>query len=404
MISNSQNSSLQSPSIPIQNKKIRTEFFSVTKFIENNKFALEVTSEFLDVSDEASMFQVNKTWRRILLAKSAEERNWNNIFFNRNIQFFKSNFPIRFNLNVDLSIGKRLFPIECLGETEEFRFPLNRKNRIKQIGERIFVALNLRSQILLPESPIRKNKELMLIAIGIDYSLYNYADPKLMRDRDIVLAVIKHNTSYSSSNPDFILSRFLSTGLLNDREFILEVLTVAGLELRNVPEQFKADKVCVLKAVKNRGISLQYASEDLRKDREVVGAAASNHKLALQYASTDLLHNKEFILELYNVHEVPLYLELYLTLPEKLRQDDDIILAFLAGDYRLFERLPAKLRDSSDFLLSALQADPNAIQFASSRLKKNQVDFWMHFFLQQKMSLLILILFLLLSSARRHSS
>eukprot|EP00971_Amphidinium_carterae_P283764 5633515-Amphidinium_carterae.1 len=60
-----------------------------------------------------------------------------------------------------------------------------------------------------------------------------------------------------------------------------------GLNLRAVPERYRADRQIVLRAVQQDGRALQHAAEDCKADRRIVLAAVHNDGWALHYAAEE---------------------------------------------------------------------------------------------------------------------
>ncbi|MBQ9011460.1 MAG: DUF4116 domain-containing protein [Bacilli bacterium] len=93
--------------------------------------------------------------------------------------------------------------------------------------------------------------------------------PKLSDDKELFLTV-------ANSKKNTGCLPFVSPTLKKDREFILKLLEVNGIDLKNVSEELAGDKEIVLAAVGSYGKALKYASEDLRGDDDVILRAISS--------------------------------------------------------------------------------------------------------------------------------
>ena len=130
------------------------------------------------------------------------------------------------------------------------------------------------------------DKEFMLELVSVDGHLLRYASEDLKADKDIVLVAVKkyeHALEYASQE------------LRDDKEFMLELVSADGHLLRYVSEDLKADKNIVLAAVKKNGFALNYASQELRDDEEVVlEAIKTSTGYAFKYASPRLREDPKF--------------------------------------------------------------------------------------------------------------
>ena len=111
----------------------------------------------------------------------------------------------------------------------------------------------------------KDNKEVVLAAVEQNGSALEFASNRLQRDKEVVIAAISSLSIY----PEKAIN-YASPELLSDKIFLLEVLTLNGLVLQFLSDNFKADKELVLVAVKQEGSALEFSSKELKDDRDVL--------------------------------------------------------------------------------------------------------------------------------------
>ena len=84
--------------------------------------------------------------------------------------------------------------------------------------------------------------------------------------------------------------------LKKDKEIVLIAVKENGINLEYADESLKKDREIVLAAVKNAGHALEYANESLKKDREIVLAAVKNFGTSLSFADESLKKDKVIVL------------------------------------------------------------------------------------------------------------
>ena len=73
-----------------------------------------------------------------------------------------------------------------------------------------------------------------------------------------------------------------------DKDEALKIVQENGLELENLPDEFKKDYEIVLEAVKNYGSALEHADYSLKKDKEIVLEAVKKDPLTIKFADISL--------------------------------------------------------------------------------------------------------------------
>jgi len=78
-----------------------------------------------------------------------------------------------------------------------------------------------------------------------------------------------------------------------DKEFVISMVKLNGLLLKELSDIFKADKEVVLAAVSQNGFAFQFAADAIKADKEVVLAAVTTSGPALKFAQNGLNQDEE---------------------------------------------------------------------------------------------------------------
>jgi len=168
--------------------------------------------------------------------------------------------------------------------------------------------------------------------------------------------------------------------LHEDRDKVLEVLSVNGHALQFVNEDLKADEDVVLTAVRNLPSSFEYASDELKSNYQFVLKVYDieiNHRTydgiqweiyALRCCSDSLLSNKEFVIDLLQIQpNLPMNY-----VPSFMFEDADIILELIKlGEWYDFSTYLHCI-NSKKFMLKAIGKSANFILSASDELQDNK--------------------------------
>ncbi len=130
--------------------------------------------------------------------------------------------------------------------------------------KKIFIQVARCFGYSLFDESLKKDREVVLVAVQQDGGSLYYADESLKKDRDLVLAAVQQrgDTLY-----------YADESLKKDREFVLAAVQKHGYALEYADESLKKDREIVLAAVQQSGLALQYADTSFKKDREINLAA-----------------------------------------------------------------------------------------------------------------------------------
>lgn len=225
---------------------------------------------------------------------------------------------------------------------------------------------------------LRGDRGFVLEAATANVGAICFASAELLEDKDFLLSAVERRVGTFGAMPAHFRC---------DREFVLEAVRRRGEALRCATPELRGDRDLVLEAVAQDGSALEFASAELRCDKEVVLAAIGQSAMALQHAGPLVLVDAEVVL--LAVQKCGAALN-YAALMH--RSDPDIVLAAIhpqssgSGDEEggespssaswasssgaaAIEFAAPKLRDDPIFITQACQRHPDALRFASVRLR-----------------------------------
>ncbi|EFC41409.1 Hypothetical protein NAEGRDRAFT_70806 [Naegleria gruberi] len=156
----------------------------------------------------------------------------------------------------------------------------------------------LSQNITFASERLRSCKSFVLRFIEINPNSFNYISPELMKDREVVLALVKRqgsmleyvNTEYRSKPTTHDTEETIS-----NRDIIMEAVNSEGYALRFASFEWRNTFEVVMKAVQNDGLALKYASNEMRDCAEIVIEAMKRDYNALEYVSHRLQVSPEII-------------------------------------------------------------------------------------------------------------
>ncbi|MEM9030597.1 MAG: DUF4116 domain-containing protein [Pseudomonadota bacterium] len=125
-----------------------------------------------------------------------------------------------------------------------------------------------------------RDKAFVLAAVDQDCRALDFADRRLKRDREVVLATVKWD--------GFIALRHADESLRSDSGVVLAAVKQNGIALAYADKILRRDRDVVLAAIAQDSYALRWADESLRGDRDVVLAAVTQDGCALQHADVSL--------------------------------------------------------------------------------------------------------------------
>jgi len=189
---------------------------------------------------------------------------------------------------------------------------------------------------------LKKDKDLIQIAVFKNFYTFKYADPIVQQDENLLGYVIDRTGSYLQYAPE---------KLKNDYDFVLRALQQKFR--RNRPDhdtfkyasdELKKNKNLVLKAIKySKGFAVEYISENLKNDPDIALQAA-NSKYGFSYLPDEIKKDRSlFLIAAKNSDRIDLI--------EDFKNDKEIILqnpilALQASD---------KIKSDKNFLLQLIE-------------------------------------------------
>ena len=251
-------------------------------------------------------------------------------------------------------------------------------------AEVILAALSLgASSLKFAPDCVRDDKALALRAVRLNAFAIHYVSPRLMRDRDVVMAALhQHPRAIAITDQH-----------LDDQHLMLLAVRRCGTLLCHATPRLRGDRVLVLEAVRQCGLALQFASEELRDDLEVVLEAVESRGTAWMYASDRLRLSPEVaqatlisdprsalaigassppgLFDDLLVEAIDVVPDLLHVLPG-LREDRAAVSKALRQRGRLLASVPA-FADDDELVALAVASDGDALAFASQCLRGQRV-------------------------------
>ena len=95
-------------------------------------------------------------------------------------------------------------------------------------------------------------------------------------------------------NGAFCLS-YANDELKDDKEFMIAVLSIYGLDLKEASDRLKDDRDFILKIISINGGNLSYASIRLQKDKELIELAVSSCPFVLWFLPDEIKKDEAFM-------------------------------------------------------------------------------------------------------------
>lgn len=152
--------------------------------------------------------------------------------------------------------------------------------------------------------------------------------------------------------------------LVNEKEFLLELLTINERAIILAADKFMDDKEVILQAVRAGGHNLKFASDRLKDDREVVFAAidagSSTGTPAVRFSSLRLRDDKGVILTAVKRAGNAVQFA-----SDRLKNDRDIaVTAVSSRNYSGYPYLSYQMKTDKGLMHTALQRDGKMLEFA----------------------------------------
>lgn len=149
--------------------------------------------------------------------------------------------------------------------------------------------------------------------------------------------------------------------MFNPKERALHIVTRTGAMLQKLPADMCDDKDVVSHAVANSGMALEYASPRLRADKEVALLAVKSVGMAIRFVNGDVIHDKDVIHAAIE-NDPAVYFRVF-------EPDLDTIKLTLSLRGSVLCNLAPWMKDDKELVLTAVTGSPDAIQYASQRLR-----------------------------------
>lgn len=178
-----------------------------------------------------------------------------------------------------------------------------------KIASMVYVTKDSWHRLKSLNESLKKDKDIVMVAVKIIGSALEFADESLKRDKDIIMAaitnlpwVLMYADKPLKSDKKFIMEAIKQNPLVlcsadkelqNDKEFIMAAVKKDGLMLNNLYSQWKQDSEIVLEAIKQNVKAVEFVHKNLKKDKEFIADAIKIHPQLAQHFIQEKEHLKK---------------------------------------------------------------------------------------------------------------
>lgn len=159
----------------------------------------------------------------------------------------------------------------------------------------------------------------------------------------------------------------VSDRLKNDKNFVLKVMQINGLLLKDLTDKFKDDEEIVFTAVKDNRLAFEYASERLRNNRELALLAVKKDGQPLSWIGKELSNDKEIVLTAIDNWGASLG-----AVGKELCDDKEVIMKAVERVGWNLSYASNRLKDDIEVVKMAIKNDYYNLEYASDRLKNSE--------------------------------
>lgn len=237
----------------------------------------------------------------------------------------------------------------------------------------------------------KANKNIILTAIKLDCSTYNYIPCALKNNREFTLEAVKQNG---------IILKDLLKSFMNDEEIVLEAIKQDSLSLNYVSDYFLNNRNFIFKLIDNNinykvkpASILHYLPYNIKYDREIVLKLIKSGSDSLFAVAQDLCNDREFVLEVVKYDG-----DSFMFASKMIRADRQIILESIKTNtkrineilenfnekfisfvqlnyknhYELKSYLPDVFKNDREIILALVKQDGTIINIASDYLQNDK--------------------------------
>ena len=162
---------------------------------------------------------------------------------------------------------------EVMSEGVSGQYLTYASGRLKADKEVVMKAVKSSGNLALcdADDSLKKDKDVVSIAVLGDSRGLSHADDSLKADKDFFMGLMNRSTEFENMTGRNFDS--LHESLRGDKEVVMAVVSVYGSQLEHASDSLRADKEVVLAAVENDRWALEYADKSLQKDPGIIKAA-----------------------------------------------------------------------------------------------------------------------------------
>ncbi len=238
------------------------------------------------------------------------------------------------------------------------------------------------------DKTLQENKDFVMSALKIQYSLYFYLSDKLQKDKDILMCtfiwlwvntqhIMDDNSNnqelfYSAVQSNWMILKYASDEIKNNKYIVLSAVADTPISLQYASEELRTDHEVILNAINNENVYyynentvLYYLSDVIKNNKEITLTAVKKLSSNLEYVSKELRENKDFIkqclLEWKPLRDA--YWFKFQFIWDNLKKDKDFILSVVKKYPDILSTIDASLHRDNDFIVNVVKESWEAIRY-----------------------------------------
>ena len=207
---------------------------------------------------------------------------------------------------------------------------------------------------------LMEDKEFVTELVGIWGNVLQYATPALKGDKEVVLVAVAEDTGSHLGREQQKPLSYAAPALQADKEIVLVAVALFGTDLQYAVA-LQADKDVVSVAVAQNGMALEHADPVVKADATVVLVAVAQNGLALNFADPALKADETVATAA--VAQNGMALEF------AIKPVKDVVLVAVAQNGLALHYAAPRLQADADVVLEAVKQDGRALEYAASAMQ-----------------------------------
>jgi hypothetical protein len=227
------------------------------------------------------------------------------------------------------------------------------------------------------------DKDVIIAAVSADRRAFQYASYQLQQDDDVLFIYLTkfekipgveiYDDNFLlrlAAEVDFAFS-YACEYLKNDKEFILKMVQINGLIMKEVGEELKKDQEIAHASILQNSDAFEFIDESLKENKEIILAALKegNEKMIFESINSSLKLDKEFFTSCIKINpRVILYAS------DELKEDKEVVQLATSLDPSMFKYVGEKFQNEFEAIYYFVRnGEPERIQNLSKELMTKEI-------------------------------